>query len=70
MENSKPIALDELPVGHPLRTASLISIGAQFRWVGNMAWRSVGKTWRIAQCCFDDLGPAWTAHSHWRTRCQ
>lgn len=61
--------LSDLPVEHPLRNASLLSIGAQHRWIGSPAgkgWRPVMPSWRIAPRCFNDLGSAWTDNSQWR----
>jgi len=26
--------------------------------------------WRIARCAFNELGPAWTAHTRWRCQLQ
>lgn len=61
--------LAALPPGHPLRSAPLLAIGAQSRWLGSppgKGWKPVLPNWRIAQLTFNDLGQAWTAHTEWR----
>lgn len=61
--------LSSLPPDHPLRNAPLLAIGAQNRWTGgppDKGWKSVKPNWAIAGRSFNDLGPAWTAHTEWR----
>ncbi len=60
--------LASLSVGHPLRTAPLSEIGAEFRWKRGGAWKRVLPSFRIARCAFNDLGSAWTVFDDWRAR--
>lgn len=58
--------LESLPQEHPLRTRALIDIGAEYKARDAKAWRKVLPTFKIAGCCFNDLGPAWVSSTTWR----
>lgn len=61
--------LATLPEDHPLRNKPLIEIGAYYRYRGGIApgiWKEVKPAYGIANKCFNDLGPAWTAHDQWK----
>jgi len=59
------VLLAELPPGHTLRTRSLGAANAECRNKLSKEWRKIAR-WRIATCCYDDLGPAWTDTSEFR----
>lgn len=60
--------LGELDSGHPLRNAPLASIAAAFRYLDQPKgrWHIIQPHWKIANCCFNDLGPTWTEFVEWR----
>lgn len=62
----KDLILGDLPVDHPLRTSPLSAIGAETRWVHGKQWKTVEPHWKIATCCYNQLGGAWTDSSVWR----
>ena len=68
---SKPepnvIDLAAEPIDSPYRQLTLGG-RAQFRWTDGKGWKSVGTHWRIANNCFNDLGPSWTDHAEWRIK--
>lgn len=59
------INLASLPVDHPARTAPLCDIGATYELHAAKGKKTVGAHWRIAKCCYNDLGPAWTETADW-----
>ena len=59
------VLLAELPPGHTLRTRTLGAANAECRNKLSKEWRQIAR-WRIATCCYDDLGPAWTDTSEFR----
>jgi len=61
------IYLADLPQVHPLRNRPLLDIGAATKWKqAEKGWTRVKNSWRIANCCYNDLGSAWTEFSDWR----
>jgi hypothetical protein len=32
---------------------------------GSRRWKVVGPSWKVARCCYDDLGRTWTDHAEW-----
>jgi hypothetical protein len=68
--NSNPpdncLHLESLPVDHPLRNRPLAKIGAEYRHRQGKVWKRVAPNYRIAQCTYNDLGPAWTDFDVWR----
>ena len=59
-------ALESLPQDHPLRNATLIAIGAEYKFPVAKNWRPVLASFKIARCCFNDLGEAWVKNITWR----
>jgi hypothetical protein len=53
--------LSTLPHDHPLRNKPLA--GAFYNMNGGKALFEVKPAFKIAKCCFNDLGEAWTAYS-------
>lgn len=39
--------------------------GAAWQWYDWSKWRTVGPSWRIADRCYNDLGPGWTDGAEW-----
>lgn len=59
--------LKELSPEHELRNKPLAEIGAEYKWTGTTAWKTVTDAYRIAKKTFNDLGEAWTHNTDWRS---
>ena len=65
MDTPRICLLRALAVDHPDRNRLLV--GCFYRWRGKArgGWKEVLPSFRIAKCCYNDLGFAWTEHNDW-----
>lgn len=61
--------LADLPMDHPLRNTALADIRAEYRSKSGIGgWKQVTPKYAIARKTYNDLSPAWTDTSDWRTQ--